>query len=121
MSEEGVTVPAFYRTLGGTGGPKEFDGSREAWLWKQLMDERDEECIETAARIIEVYKDMGSYPQTGEDFHQLADFMASLRWLSWDGVEELEEFLAGNRREIQRSVREIHAQRQRKPMNGERQ
>ena len=79
MSEEGVTVPAFYRTLGGTGGPKEFDGSREAWLWKQLMDERDEECIETAARIIEVYKDMGSYPQTGEDFHQLADFMASLR------------------------------------------
>jgi hypothetical protein len=54
---------------------------------------------------------MGTYPDTGEDFHQLAEFMASLRWLSWGGEDELERFLANNRPKIERRVREIRAQR----------
>ena len=62
-------------------------------------------------RSIEVYTEIGSYPASGEDFHHLAEFMGSLRWLTWGGVEELEEFLAANRPEIERRVREIHTQR----------
>jgi hypothetical protein len=88
-----------------------FDGSREAWLWNELIEESDRACIEAAARIIEVYTEIGSYPSSGEDFHQLAEFMGSLRWFSWGVEDELEEFLAANRPEIERRVREIHAQR----------
>jgi hypothetical protein len=109
--ERAVEVPAFYRKLGGSPDTVyRFDGSREAWLWKALKDQNDERCIEMAAAIIEVYTEIGSYPTTGEDFHHLAEFMASLRWLAWGGVEELEEFLAANRPEIERRVREIHTQ-----------
>ena len=114
MSEEDRTieVPAFYRKLGGRGGTvHRFDGSPEVWLWKALQAQRDEACVEAAASIIEVYTEMGTYPTSGEDFHHLAEFMGSLRWLSWGGVEELEEFLAAHRPEIERRVREIHAQR----------
>jgi hypothetical protein len=110
--ERRIVVPAYYQKLGGrwdTYYP--FDDSREAWLWKNLKDQADEACIEAAASIIEVYTEIGSYPTTGEDFHHLAVFMASLRWLSWGGEEELEEFLAANRPKIERRVREIHAQR----------
>lgn len=113
MDEERIVqVPAFYQKLGerrDTVYP--FDGSREAWLWKDLQEQRDKACIQAAASIIEVYTEIGSYPPSGEDFHHLAVFMASLRWLSWGGEEELEEFLAANRPEIERLVREIHAQR----------
>jgi hypothetical protein len=68
MSEKAsgrVTVPAYYQKLGGTRGYKNFDGSPEAWLWKQLMDESDAECIETAARIIEVYRAHGNLSRHG--------------------------------------------------------
>jgi hypothetical protein len=107
-----VEVPAFYRKLGGKPGIwHAFDGSPEAWLWKDLSGARDEALIEDAAAIIEVYTEVGSYPPEGEDFHQLAEFMGSLRWLSWGGVEELEAFLAAHRPAIERRVREIHAQR----------
>jgi hypothetical protein len=107
-----IMVPRFYRKLGGSHDTAyRFDNSPEAWLWKELQDGRDEACIEAAASIIEVYTEIGSYPSSGEDFHQLAEFMASLRWLAWGGVDELEEFLAANRPEIERRVREIHAQR----------
>jgi hypothetical protein len=110
--ERTVEVPAYYRKLGGSRDTAyRFDGSTEAWLWKDLRDQSDERCIEAAAAIIEVYTEIGSYPTTGEDFHHLAEFMGSLRWLSWGGEEELEEFLAANRPEIERRVREIHTQR----------
>jgi hypothetical protein len=114
MDEEERTVrlPAYYRKLGGSSGiAYRFDGSPEACLWKDLRDRRDQELIEDAALIIELYTEMGSYPSSGEDFHFLAEFMASLGWLSWGGVEELEAFLAANRPEIERRVREIHAQK----------
>jgi hypothetical protein len=107
-----ITVPAYYQKLGGRRDTVyRFDGSREAWLWKELQDQSDQACIEAAAQIIELYTEIGSYPPSGEDFHHLAVFMGSLRWLSWGGEEELEEFLAANRPEIERRVREIHAQR----------
>ncbi len=110
--ERTVEVPAYYRKLGGSRDTVyRFDDSSEAWLWKDLQEQRDEACIEAAAAIIEVYTEIGSYPTSGEDFHHLAEFMGSLRWLTWGGVEELEEFLAANRPEIERRVREIHAQR----------
>jgi hypothetical protein len=110
--ERTVQVPAFYRKLGGRQDTVyRFDRSREAWLWKEMLEQRDEACIEAAASIIEVYTEIGSYPSSGEDFHHLAVFMASLRWLTWGGEEELEEFLAANRPEIERRVREIRAQR----------
>jgi hypothetical protein len=110
--ERSVEVPAYYRKLGGSRDTVyRFDGSREAWLWKDLQDQSDAACLEAAAAIIEVYTEIGSYPTTGEDFHQLAVFMASLRWLTWGGEDELEEFLAANRPEIERRVREIRAQR----------
>jgi hypothetical protein len=110
--ERPVEVPAYYRKLGGSRDTfYRFDGSSEAWLWKDLHEKRDEACIEAAAAIIEAYTEIGSYPATGEDFHYLAVFMGSLRWLTWGGEEELEEFLAANRPEIERRVREIHAQR----------
>ena len=105
-------VPRFYRKLGESQDTAyRFDDSPEAWLWKELKDGHDEACIEAATSIIEVYTEIGSYPSSGEDFHQLAEFMASLRWLSGGGVDELEEFLAAKRPEIERRVREIHAQR----------
>jgi hypothetical protein len=110
--ERSVEVPAFYRKLGGSRDTVyRFDASPEAWLWKDLQDQRDQACIEAAAAIIEVYKEIGSYPTTGGDFHHLAEFMASLRWVPSGGEEELEEFLGANRPEIERRVREIHAQR----------
>jgi hypothetical protein len=110
--ERTVEVPAYYRKLGGSrDAVYRFDGSSEAWLWKDLREQREEACIEAAAAILEVYTEIGSYPTSGEDFHHLAEFMGSLRWLTWGGVEELEEFLAANRPEIERRVREIHAQR----------
>jgi hypothetical protein len=37
--------------------------------------------------------------------------MGSLRRFAWSGEEELEEFLAAHRPEIERRVREIRAQR----------
>ncbi len=114
MADEERTVedPAYYRELAGSrDGVYRFGGSSEAWLWKDLKEQRDEACIEAAAAIIEVYTEIGSYPTSGEDFHHLAECMGSLRWLTWGGVEELEEFLAANRPEIERRVREIHAQR----------
>ncbi len=114
MDEEkkSVEVPAFYRKLGETRGTVHlFDGSPEAWTWKELQDESDQACIDAAAMIIEVYTELGSYPSSGEDFHHLAEFMGSLRWLTWGGEEELEEFLAANRPEIERRVREVHDQR----------
>jgi hypothetical protein len=114
MSEEkrSVEVPAFYQKLGGTRDTVyPFDGSREAWLWKDLLEQSDNACLDAAATIIEVYTEIGSYPSSGEDFHHLAVFMSSLRWLTWGGEEELEEFLAANRPEIERRVREIRAQR----------
>jgi hypothetical protein len=49
-----VTVPAFYRKLQKPAIVYERDGSREAWLWKSLLDERDEAVMEAAAGIIEV-------------------------------------------------------------------
>jgi hypothetical protein len=111
MDDE-IVVPAFYRKLGGTQDTVyRFDNSPEAWLWKELQDGRDEACIEAAASIVEVYTEIGSYPSSGEDFHHLAVFMASLRWLTWGGEGELEEFLAANRPEIERRAREIRAQR----------
>ena len=110
--ERSVEVPAYYRKLGEHQDTvHRFGGSTEAWLWKDLKDHSDERCIEAAAAIIEVYTEIGSYPASGEDFHHLAEFMGSLRWLTWGGVEELEEFLAANRPEIERRVREIHTQR----------
>jgi hypothetical protein len=110
---QSITVPGFYQKLGGrrdTFYP--FDGSDEAWVWKDLREESDQACIEAAARIIEVYTEIGSYPQSGEDFHHLAVFMGSLRWLTWGGVEELEGFLAANRPEIEKRVRELHGERE---------
>jgi hypothetical protein len=115
LSEEQRTsqeVPAFYMMLGwqrGTVHP--WDRSKEAWLWKDLKDQSDEARIHAAAAIIEAYTAIGSYPASGEDFHRLAVFMGSLGYLSWAGEEELERFLADNRPEIERRVREIHAQR----------
>jgi hypothetical protein len=114
MSEEErlVEVPEFYRKLGEKRDVAyRFDGSPEAWLWKQLLEQSDEACIETAAVIVEAYTELGSYPPSGEDFHHLAEFMGSLRWFAWGGEEELEEFLAAHRPEIERRVREIRAQR----------
>jgi hypothetical protein len=109
---EGISAPAFYQKLGGNrGNYYTFDGSPEAWLWKDLEEESDQACIEAAARIIEAYTEIGSYPQSGEDYHHLAVFMGSLRWLTWGGEEELEGFLAYHRPEIERRVREIHEQR----------
>jgi hypothetical protein len=105
-------VPRFYQKLGGRQDTAyRFDDSPAAWLWKELKDECDEACIEAAASIIDAYTEIGSYASSGEDFHQLAEFMGSLRWLAWGGVEELEVFLAANRPEIERRVREIHAQK----------
>ncbi len=110
--DEGIVVPAFYQKLGGKRDTYyRFDGSTEAWLWKDLVEESEQACIEAAARIIEVYTDIGSYPHSGEDFHHLAVFMGSLRWLTWGGEDELEGFLAANRPEIERRVREIREQR----------
>jgi len=80
-------------------------------LWKELLEQSDEACIGTAAVIVEAYTELGSYPPSGEDFHHLAEFMGSLRWFTWGGEEELEEFLAAHRPEIERRVREIRAQR----------
>jgi hypothetical protein len=108
----GVMVPAYYMKLGGGRDTYyQWDGSPEAWLWKALQDESDEACIEAAARIIEAYTETGSYDPSGEDFHHLAVLMGSLRWLSWGRDAELEVFLAQNRPEIERGVREIHKQR----------
>lgn len=110
--EEHIQVPAYYQKLGASRDKLwRFDGSREAWLWKHLQDQSDEACIEAAAMIIEVYTHLESYSASGEDFHNLALFMAGLRWLSWGGEEELEEFLAANRPEIERRVREKRALR----------
>jgi len=110
--EKSIEVPAFYQKLGGARDTLyTFDNSPEAWLWKDLLDQREEACINAAAAIIEVYTELGSYPSSGEDFHHLAVFMGSLRWLTWGGEEELEGFLAAHRPEIERRVREIHAQR----------
>jgi hypothetical protein len=78
MSEEErlVEVPEFYRKLGEKRDVAyRFDGSPEAWLWKQLLEQSDEACIETAAVIVEAYTELGSYPPSGEDFHHLAEFM----------------------------------------------
>jgi hypothetical protein len=112
MAKDEEAVPAFYQKLGDKRDTYySFDGTTEAWLWKDLLEESDRACIESAARIIEVYTEIGSYPPSGEDFHHLAVFMGGLRWLTWGGVEELEGFLADNRPEIERRVREIHAQR----------
>lgn len=110
-----IQVRKYYRALGQQ-HVREFDGSFEAWLWNALIEERDQECIEAAARIIQVYTDLGSYPASGEDFHLLAEFMGSLRWFTWGGDEELEEFLAANRPAIERRVRELHTQSVEDPM-----
>jgi hypothetical protein len=110
--ERTVQVRAFYRKLGGRRDTvRPFDDTPEAWLWNELIEEGDQACIEAAARIIEIYTELGTYPPEGEDFHHLAVFMGSFRWFTWGGEEELEEFLAANRPEIERRVREIHAQR----------
>ena len=110
--EKSLEVPAFYQKLGGARDTfYTFDNSPEACLWKDLLDQREEACINAAAAIIEVSTELGSYPSSGEDFHHLAVFMGSLRWLTWGGEEELEGFLAAHRPEIERRVREIHAQR----------
>jgi hypothetical protein len=84
--EKSIEVPAFYQKLGGARDTLyTFDNSPEAWLWKDLLDQREEACINAAAAIIEVYTELGSYPSSGEDFHHLAVFMGSLRWLTWGG------------------------------------
>jgi hypothetical protein len=112
--ERSIQVRKYYQTLGQ--GVREFDGSLAALVWNTLIEDRDQACIDAAARIIQVYTDMGSYPASGEEFHQLAEFMASLRWLSWGGVDELEEFLAANRPAIERRVRKLHAESVEDPM-----
>jgi hypothetical protein len=56
MSEEERLVEGhkFYRNLGGKRRVANyFDGSPEAWLWKELLEQSDEACIETAAVIVE--------------------------------------------------------------------
>jgi hypothetical protein len=110
MSEEKrtVLVPAFYRKLQEPAIVYEWDGSREAWLWKTLRDDRDEAVMSAAAGIIEVYSWLGSYSPTGEDFYLIAQLMSDA---GWGDEDELEEFLAANRPEIEREVREIHALR----------
>jgi hypothetical protein len=102
----------YYQKLGGrrdTWYP--WDRSPEAKLWKHFKEESDAACIEAAARIIEVYTKIGSYPASGEDFQNLAVFMGGLRWFNYGLDKELEGFLADNRPEIERRVREIHNQR----------
>jgi hypothetical protein len=41
-----------------------FDNSPEAWLWKDLLDQRDEACIEAA--IIEVLQEAVSGGRCGD-------------------------------------------------------
>jgi hypothetical protein len=103
-----ITVPAYYRKLHEPGYAYRFDSSPEAWLWKQVRDLRDETLIEAAGAVIEAYSEMGSYSSTGEDFYLIAELMSCA---GWGDEEDLEEFLAANRPEIERRVREIHARR----------
>ena len=43
--EKSIEVPAFYQKLGGARDTLyTFDNSPEAWLWKDLLDQREEAC-----------------------------------------------------------------------------
>ena len=110
--ERPTEVPAFYRKLQEPEIYYRFDGSPEAWLWKELLDLREDTLLETAAMIIEAYTRLGSYSPTGEDFYVIPSFMGELGWaLSETAQEEVGRLLASNRPQIERREHRIRSER----------
>ncbi len=97
----GDVVPAFYYTPEEPDDPYRWDGSEEAWAWKQVLDIRDEALVEGAARTLSI---MGT-------FGQLPDVMVNAGWATEFERQELGAFLGAHEADIKRRVEGIRRAR----------
>jgi hypothetical protein len=92
-------VPGYYYKADNPDRAYPWDGSPEAWAWKQVRDIADEMFIEGAARTLAI---MGN-------FEHLPGLMENAGWVSAFTIEGFEEFLQAHEDEIRRRVASIRA------------
>jgi hypothetical protein len=92
-------VPGFYYKPDNPDIAYRWDGSPEAWAWKQVRDIADELFIEGAARTLAI---MGT-------FEQLPALMLNAGWTSTFTQEDFEDFIQAHREEIERRAAAIRA------------
>jgi hypothetical protein len=92
-------VPGFYYKPDSSNIVYRWDGSPEAWAWKQVRDIRDELFIEGAACTLAI---MGT-------FEQLPGLMLNAGWINTFDEEDFEEFIKAHEFEIRRRAAAIRA------------